>query len=343
MAADVAGYVACWQPASVPPPVARFARSVVELAEPPTRARANALLWAASRVAAYAVPLGLEPVPEVLLHPSVIERFAASAPGLSGSARRTLRTNLRFLARQVVPALAPADAALPRERAKAPYSPAEIDGYLALADAQPTVPRRMRAAGLVCLGAGAGLTGADLRGVRGSDVACRSGGVVVDVHGARPRAVPVLSRYHDIVLASAEFAGSGLVTGGTSAVRKNITTPLTRSLAGGGGLPGWRPAGCGRPGWPTAPGCWAWPRSCTRPGSPAPSGSATCSPPSTRPMRPPRSRCSGQRGEHPARHARGDHRQLRHCPPGRGHAADRGAPPAAARPHPAGRHAAVPG
>ncbi len=213
MAADVAGYVACWQPVSVPPPAARFARSVVELAGPPTRARANALLWAASRVAAYAVPLGLEPVPEVLLHPSVIERFAASAPGLSGSARRTLRTNLRFLARQAVPALAPADAALPRERARAPYSPAEIDGYLALADAQPAVPRRMRAAGLVCLGAGAGLTGADLRGVRGSDVACRSGGVVVDVHGARPRAVPVLSRYHDILLASAEFAGSGLVTG----------------------------------------------------------------------------------------------------------------------------------
>ncbi len=237
MAADVAAYVACWQPASVPPQAARFARSAVELAEPPARARANALLWAASRLAAWAVPLGLQPVPEVLLHPSVIERFAASAPGLSGSARRTLRTNLRFLARQVVPALAPADAALPRERAKAPYSPVEIDGYLALADAQPTVLRRMRAAGLVCLGAGAGLAGADLRGVRGSDVACRSGGVVVDVRGARPRVVPVLSRYHDILLASAEFAGSGLVTGGTSAVRKNITTPLIRSLAGGTGLP----------------------------------------------------------------------------------------------------------
>src|SRR5208282_1951313 len=91
MAADVAVYVACWQPASVLPQAARFARSVVEQAAPPTRARANALLWAASRVAAYAVPLGLEPVPEVLLHPSVIERFAASAPGLSGSARRTRR------------------------------------------------------------------------------------------------------------------------------------------------------------------------------------------------------------------------------------------------------------
>ena len=236
-AADVAVYVACWQPVSVPPQAACFARSVVELAAPPTRARANALLWAAARLAACAVPLGLDPVPEVLLHPSVTGRFAVSAPGLSGSARRTLRTNLRFIARRVVPALAPVDAPLPRERARAPYSAGEIDGYLALADAQPTLARRMRAAGLVCLGAGASLTGADLRGVRGSDVACRSGGVVVDVHGARPRAVPVLSRCHGILLASAQFAGPGPITGGTSAVRKNITTPLTRSLAGGTGLP----------------------------------------------------------------------------------------------------------
>ena len=181
----------------------------------PTRARANALLRAAARLAAFGVPLGLEAVPEVLLHPSVTGRFAVSAPGLSGSARRTLRTNLRFLAREVVPALAPADAALPRERAKAPYSPAEIAGYLALADAQPALSRRMRAAGLVCLGAGAGLAGADLRAVRGTDVICRSGGVIADVRGARPRAVPVLARYHDRLLAAAEFAGTALVTGGT--------------------------------------------------------------------------------------------------------------------------------
>ena len=205
---EVAGYVERWRPSSVPPQAISFARSVVARAGPGTRARANALLWAAARLAAFGVPLGLEAVPEVLLHPSVIERFAVSAPGLSGSARRTLRTNLRFLAREVVPALAPADAPLPRERAKAPYSPAEIAGYLALADAQPTLSRRMRAAGLVCLGAGAGLAGADLRAVRGTDVICRSGGVIVDVRGARPRAVPVLARYHDRLLAAAEFAGT---------------------------------------------------------------------------------------------------------------------------------------
>ena len=233
----IAGYIARWRPVSVPGEAAGFARAVAARASPSTRARANALLWAAARLAAFAVPLGLEAVPEVLLHPSVIERFAVSAPGLSPVARRTLRTNLRFLARRVVPALAPQDAPLPRERAKAPYSPAEIAGYLALADAQPTVSRRMRAAGLVCLGAGAGLAGADLRAVRGTDIACRSGGVIVDVRGARPRAVPVLARYHERLLASAQFAGTGLITGGSDPARKNVTTPLIRSLSGGTGLP----------------------------------------------------------------------------------------------------------
>ena len=195
------------------------------------------LLWAAAKLADYAVPLGLDPVPEVLLHPSVIERFAASAPGLSGVARRTLRTNLRFIARRVVPQLAPADVPLPRERAKKPYSAAEIAGYLALADAQPAAARRMRAAGLVCLGAGAGLIRSDLRAVHGTDVICRSGGVIVAVRGARPRAVPVLSRYHGRLLAAARFAGNAPVCGGADPARRNITTPLTRSLAGGTGLP----------------------------------------------------------------------------------------------------------
>jgi integrase len=229
--------IVSWRPSSVSRPAADFARAVVAGAAPGGRERAKSLLWAAGKLADYAISCGLEPVPEVLLHSSVIERFTVSAPGLSGAARRTLRTNLRFLARRVVPALAPADAPLPRERSKAPYSAAEITAYLALADAQPTAARRMRAGGLVCLGAGAGLIRADLRGVRGSDVACRSGGVVVAVRGRRPRVVPVLSRYHEVLLASAGFAGAGLVTGGSDPARRNVTTPLICSLAGGTGLP----------------------------------------------------------------------------------------------------------
>lgn len=235
----MAGYVtAGWKPARGTPAAAgEFARAVVAESRPGDRDRAKCLLWAASKLATWAIPLGMEPVPEVLLHPSVIERFAVHAPGVSGPARRTLRTNLRFLARCVVPHLDPADAPLSRERAKKPYSPAQINGFLALAGAQPTESRRMRATALVCLGAGAGLIRSDLRQARGADVVRRSGGVVVEVGGRAPRAVPVLARYQPCLLEAAAFAGENFLTGGDKPERGNITNPLTRSLAGGGGLP----------------------------------------------------------------------------------------------------------
>src|ERR1700683_3940406 len=232
-----AGYIARWRPSSLPPQAAAFARDVIAQVAPQEKERAKNLLWAAGKLAGFGIGLGLDAVPEVLLHPSAAERFTRRAPGLSGVARRTLRTNLRFIGRRVVPQLYPAGAPLPREHAKEPYSPAEIAGYLALAGAQPTLSRRMRASGLICLGAGAGLIRADLRDVHGTDVTCRSGGVIVQVRGARPRAVPVLARLHGRLLAAAASAGTGLVCGGTDPGRRNITTPLIRSLAGGDGLP----------------------------------------------------------------------------------------------------------
>src|SRR5258708_3640410 len=187
---EAAGYIASWQPSSVSPQAAGFARAVVTQAVPGGQERAKNLLWAAGKLAGYGTGLGLDLVPEVLLHPSVIERFTAHAPGLSGPARRTLRTSLRFLARAVVPQLHPADAPLPRERAKAPYTCAEIDGYLALAAAQPAAARRMRAAGLVCLGAGAGLIRADLRQVRGTHLRGRPGRGRWALRGPPPRTGP---------------------------------------------------------------------------------------------------------------------------------------------------------
>jgi integrase len=235
--ADAAAYIGRWRPSSVSPQAAAFARDVITRTGPQGRERAKNLLWAAGKLADYAIGLGLEPVPEVVLHPSVAERFTRCAPGVSGAARRTLRTNLRFIGRRVVPQLYPADLPLPRDRAKRPYGPAEIAGYLALADAQPTAERRMRAAGLVCLGAGAGLIRADLRDVRGTDVARRAGGVIVQVRGRRARVVPALARYHAPLLAAARFAGSALICGGSDPGRRNLTNPLIRALDGGTGLP----------------------------------------------------------------------------------------------------------
>jgi hypothetical protein len=233
----VAAYIARWRPSSVPPQAAAFARDVIMAVQPGGQERAKNLLWAAGRLAGYAASAGLALEPQVVFHPSVIERFARCAPGLSPVARRTLRTNQRFIARRVVPQLYPADAPLPRERAKMPYSPAEIAGFLALAGAQPTAERRMRAAGLVCLGAGAGLIRADLRDVRGTDVIARAGGLVVAVRGRRARTVPVLSRYHARLRAAARFAGSALICGGADPGRRNITNPLITALDGGTGLP----------------------------------------------------------------------------------------------------------
>ena len=67
----------------------------------------------------------------------------------------------------------------------------------------------MRAAGLVCLGAGAGLIRGDLRDARGTDVALPLRRRRRPGHGARParcRCWPATTRP---LLAAARFAGNG--------------------------------------------------------------------------------------------------------------------------------------
>jgi len=203
-----------------------------------TKGRAKALLFAASRLGAFALSTGLELRPEVVFSPDVVERFiVVNAKVLSAPTRRTLRTNCRALGRALEAYPAPAPVPLPRERAKIPYTKREISAFLALADAQPTPARANKAAALICLGAGAGLAGADLRCLRGSDVTARSGGVVVVVTGHRARTVPVLARYQARLLSCAERAGQELLVGGSDPWRRNVTTPVVGSLAGGADLP----------------------------------------------------------------------------------------------------------
>jgi len=229
----IAGYA----PRSLSTEVAGFARGVVGAARPTSPARAKALLFAAGKLGTFATSVGLELSASVVLHPSVIERYIAREGGVLGPATaRTLRSNLRALSRAVGALGAPAPVPLSRERSKAPYREAEIGAYLALAEAQPTLARTMRLSGLICLGAGAGLMGADLRGVQGTDVTARSGGLVVEVTGRRARTVPVLARYHERLAAAARFAGPGYVTGGFSARRRNVTSKLVASVAGGADL-----------------------------------------------------------------------------------------------------------
>jgi len=221
----------------VEPAAAAFARRVVTTAVPSTPVRARSLLWACSRLAAWGASVGLEPTAAVLLHPSVVERFVVV--GLAArcdAVRRTARTNLRFVARRCGIAVEPRPASLRRTRAKAPYSPGEVDAWFALAATQPTEARRQRLVGLLCLGLGAGLERAELRGVTGRHVVMRSGGMVVVIEGPRARTVPVLTRYHDRLVNAAAFAADGFVCGGVSPTRKNVTANLVDRLAGGADL-----------------------------------------------------------------------------------------------------------
>jgi len=231
---EVASAISGFCPRTVPERAGAFARQVVASAAPHSVARARALLFAAGKLGAFAASIGLELSPDVVLHPSVIERFTVTErSALSGPTRRTLRSNLRALSHAVLVHQPPAPVPLSREATKAPYTDAELAAYFALAQHQPTLSRRRRAEGLLALSAGAGLMGADLRHVRGIDVVARSGGLLVEVRGRRPRVVPVLARYHQVLGTSAGFAGARYVVGGTDPNRHNVTTPLIASLSGG--------------------------------------------------------------------------------------------------------------
>ena len=241
VAATIAGY----RPRGVSEEAAAFVRRAVAACQPTSVVRARALLWSCARLAAFGESVGLECRPEVLLHPSTVERFVAvGLPGAPTSRRRSVRTNLRFVARRAGPAglWAPEPFAYGRTPVKAPYTPGEIEAFLRLAATQPTDARRHRLAALVCVGAGAGICGVELRHLRGSHVSWRHGGVIVVVEGRRARAVPVLARYRTSLLAAAAFAGDGYLIGGRSPERHNLTNRLIATVSGGTDLPRLEPA-----------------------------------------------------------------------------------------------------
>jgi integrase len=236
--AAVVEAIAGWRSGVLSECAQRFVREAVAEAAPGTRARAKALLFAASRLAGFAEQVGLELEAGVLLHASVIERFIVEGcRPVSPATRRTLRTNLRSLARSRERFPEPAPVPLARERAKAPYTEAEIDGFLRLAACQSTERRQTRATALICLGAGAGIVASELRHVRGTDVVCRAGGVLVLVGGRRARPVPALARYHEPLLAAARFAGDRFIVGGREPGRRNISDALCAALSADSSLP----------------------------------------------------------------------------------------------------------
>jgi hypothetical protein len=79
--AEIAAYIRRWRPSSVSPEAAAFARDVIGQVAPQGRERAKNLLWAAGKLADYAIGLGLEPVPDVGLDPGTEQQAIALLGG----------------------------------------------------------------------------------------------------------------------------------------------------------------------------------------------------------------------------------------------------------------------
>ena len=155
----------------------------------------------------------------------------AGLSDLSEGTRRTMRANLRHVARHAAPQFsAPRPVALRRDTVKRPYTDAQVERYVALVVHQSTPERVARLTGLLGLGLGAGLEASDMRLVRGIDIVERSGGLVVCVRGGKARRVPVLERFGARLRDSALFAGGGFVVGGNDPGRKNVTSALIATL-----------------------------------------------------------------------------------------------------------------
>jgi len=173
---------------------------------------------------------------ERLLDGDVIERYIAVGMLTSrDSTRATRRAVLRRIARHC--ASPPQDLPLPiaYRRVRPPYSLGEVQGLLALASAQPTPSRRRTLRAILHLGLGCGIASRDLAWVRGQDVEqFPDGSVSVTVSGGtRPRTVVALHAHETALLELSRFTSSGLLIGGSTRGRRNVTRgPLDRVIGG---------------------------------------------------------------------------------------------------------------
>jgi len=184
-------------------------------------------------ISVWCLEQGIDLNVEKVLDPDTVERFFAL--GLRDlPSRGTYRTVLRRLGRELTKAAPwePRPEPAPRRKIRPPYTPQELALLEMDARAQPTHDKRRTAMGFIALGAGAGLDGRWVTRVRGSDVTRTGDAVLVHVGEPRARAVPVLARSEDLVLALAEAAGDGFIIH-RSTEHRNRTNKLAASLARG--------------------------------------------------------------------------------------------------------------
>jgi len=217
-------------------------RVVAEAARVSTRSPSNAAKYLShlSDFAAWAHAQGVPLALVALLDPDVIERYiAVGMPGARDSTRATRRATLRRIARRGASPQQDLPLPIAYRRVRPPYSPEEVHGLLALASAQPTPSRRRTLRAILHLGLGCGIASRDLAWVRGQDIEqLPDGSVSVTVSGGtRPRTAVSLHAHETALLEIARFASGGLLIGGSTRGRRNVTRGPLERVVGGEDLP----------------------------------------------------------------------------------------------------------
>jgi integrase len=174
----------------------------------------------------------------VLARREVIEAFCAHGlAGRSPASRGTYRSALREWAGLADGGRARRGPGYPGTPAPAPYTRIERAELMAIASAQQP-SRRSSALAMIAAGLGAGLTAAELMGLRGVDVADVADGVVVSVTGGRrARVVPVTAPYDATLTELGSAAGQrwlfrpGAVDRGYKNAVCNLAETLVRDPA----------------------------------------------------------------------------------------------------------------
>jgi len=186
--------------------------------------------------AAWANEQGVPMTLQRLLDGDVIERYiAVGMLNSRDSTRATRRAILRRIARHCASPAQDLPLPIAYRRLRPPYSPEEVQGLLALASAQPTLSRRRTLRAILHLGLGCGIASRDLAWVRGQDIEQQlDGSVSVTVSGGtRPRIVVALHGHESVLLELARSTSSGLLIGGSTRGRRNVTRgPLDRVVGG---------------------------------------------------------------------------------------------------------------
>lgn len=183
--------------------VKRFVLDSVADAADGTPYTAAELKVAASRIAAWTwQTAGLPLERGVVFRRDVVARFiAVGCSTLKPASRGNLRSQLLRMSEVLLdPREVPRRlAALESSEPAAPYSGAELISLRSWASTQSTPARRANAWVLLATGAGAGLAASEIGELRVGDIRVDGNGVLLVVTGERPRVVPVLREWEQVL------------------------------------------------------------------------------------------------------------------------------------------------